>query len=372
MGKMRNINTKSIFLFLYVWLCIGFPMGLWVLLAGPSKWLSAYAKSSGMELAQENLYGKLIIVGYVIVSFLFAWLLHAWLKKTSRKVLVRITVSVLGALLLVSVLIFSFRPHWLISYSDSTSDLISQQTENIEFVFGPYPDEAILDSLKEQGFDGVISLLSEMVVPAEPALLKKELEYTKKIDLKVIHIPMLPWVSDNKNSLEKIHQLLAEGKGLYYVHCYLGRDRVNVFKSLVERHGVLTKADHVDAGRRLEEIPQMERGMYYRLEEGVYLTPFPTDEELFSYVLNGYFKTVISLLDSTSSDNVKWMDKERTTMRDYDMNYIHFQCSESFGETDFSELKALVEKQEKPLLMHRFRSDDATSQFIVGQYQNLR
>ena len=51
----NNYKIKSTLLFLYLWLCIGFPLGLWVLLAGPSKWMAEYARSTDMEVSKENI-----------------------------------------------------------------------------------------------------------------------------------------------------------------------------------------------------------------------------------------------------------------------------------------------------------------------------
>ena len=55
-------KIKSIVLFLCLWLCIGFPLGLWVLLAGPSKWLADYAHSKDMEMYTELLTDKILPV----------------------------------------------------------------------------------------------------------------------------------------------------------------------------------------------------------------------------------------------------------------------------------------------------------------------
>lgn len=366
---MKNQKLQSFIQFCLVWLCVGFPMGLWVLLAGPSKWLSEYALRTRMTLSDENLLGKLIILAYVVVSFVIALFLFRLIKRSKQKLLAWFVSVLLGLLLISSVLIFSFRPHWLIVYSGSSDGSLTRSgTDKLEFVFGPYPDEARLDSLKDRRFDGVISLLHEMVVPAEPTLLRKETDYGEKIGLEVKNIPMLPWISGNEKSLEEIKKLLDTGRGLYYVHCYLGRDRVNVFKSLVEKYGAETEIQKIGAIRRIEEMPQMERGKYYKLEENVCLTPFPTDEEFFSYVLNGYFRTVISMLDSSLVENSEWVRKEKEVMAAYGMNYIHWQPNFNFGEADLAVLKTIINEKEKPILIHGFRTDDPMSQFIIANY----
>lgn len=369
----KKLKIKSIIILLYIWLCVGFPMGLWVLLAGPSRWLSEYARSSGMEISQENLWGKLIIVGYIIVSFLLALFIHYIVKRSKLK-LIRIGLPViLSAVFLYSVYVFSYHPQRLIAYSryNSIKNVLLRQrlkTADLEFVFGPFPNDQMMKDIKRQGYDGVISLLHELVIPAEPALLKQEFETGEKTGLKVINMPMLPWVSENTETLEKIKQFIANEKGLYYVHCYLGRDRVNVFKSLVEKYNISTELENMEPVRLLEEITQMERGKYFKLEDDVYLTPYPTDEEFFSYVLNGYFKTVVSLLDSTLRENDSWILKEKEIMANYKINYINFPCFNTYDQKNLELLKNLISEQKKPILIHSFRTDDPVSEYIISHY----
>ena len=367
---MNKAKLQSVILFLYTWMCVAFPLGLWVLLAGPSKWLSEYARTSGMTLSHENLLGKLVILVYAGVSLLLAYFIFRILIKLINKQAFRGVIGFLGIIFLAAVLIFSLKPQWLISYSKSeASNLISGRTAGMEFVFGPFPDKAIMDSLKNQRFDGVISLLHEMVVPAEPALLKKETEYGEKIGLRVINIPMLPWISGNEDSVEKIKQLIAEGKGRYYVHCYLGRDRVNVFKSLIEKYGVETEVEKIGGVRKLEEIQQMERGKYYKLSPDIYLTPFPTDEEMFSYVLNGYFKTVVSLIDTTVAENQEWIGKEKKIMDEYKMKFIQYPVI-NLNEEEINGLLKVLDTQQKPILIHNFRTDDNVCEALIKAFQN--
>ncbi len=372
MNRRRKLSIKSVILFLYIWLCVGFPMGLWVLIAGPSRWLSEYAQNTAMEHSEENLWGKLIILGYIVVSFFLALLFFNIVKRTRIKFLKSAIPVILGLSFLCSVYIFSFHPQWLIAYSSSESSTQKasgiHQNGGMEFIFGSYPTEEMIDSLQEQGFDAIISLLHEMVVPAEPALLKKETEIGKKIGLRIINIPMLPWISGNEGALEEIKQLASSGKGRYYVHCYLGRDRVNVFKSLVEKYGAKTETEKTVSPRRLDEITQMERGKIFRLENDVYLTPYPTDEEFFAYILNGYFNTVISLLDSTVAENKSWIEQEKKIMANYKVDYFSFPCSNFSDEKTMEGLKLLISEKKKPIVIHAFKTDDPSTEYIVSHY----
>lgn len=371
---MKNNNKiQSIILFLYLWLCIGFPLGLWVLLAGPSKWLAEYARSTDMEMSKENILGKLIIVVYVIVAFLMALLLHWFIKRSKSKAVKWFIPGILTLILLTSVYIFSFNPQWLISYSggDPIKNIEKNQQKNknqLEFVYGAYPNEEMIKSLKEQGYDGIISLLHEMVIPAEPALMKEENELAKKYGIKLINMPMMPWISGNEKTLQEAKKFIETEKGIYYVHCYLGRDRINIFKSAAKKYGAKTSSDENVASRRMEDLATWTRGNYYKLEEGVYLTPYPTDDEFMMFVLNDYFKTVISLLDNNVADNKPWIAKEKKLFTDYPMNYIHYPLAPTFNQKDLDALKTLIQSKKKPILIHGFLTNDPISKFIVSHY----
>ena len=370
---MTKNKIKSIILFLYLWLCIGFPMGLWILLAGPSKWLSEYARSTDMEISKENVFGKLIIILYVIVAFLLALFIHRIVKRSTTKMIKWVLPGILTIILLTSVYIFSFHPQWLISYSGgiparNVELKQDKNSEELEFVFGAYPNEEMIKSLKEQGYTGIISLLHELVIPAEPALIKDEIEIANKYDIKVINMAMLPWISGNEKTLQYAKEFIENEKGLYYVHCYLGRDRVNIFKAAVKQYGVKTTSESTIINHRLEDEPTWERGDYFKLEEGVYLTPYPTDDEFMKYILNDYFKTVISLLDSSKVINQKWITKESEFFTDYPMKYVNYPLVNSFGQEDLIQLKTLISTKEKPILLHGFLTNDPISRFIINNY----
>lgn len=365
---MKNKN-KSILLFLYIWLCIGFPLGLWVLLAGPSKWLAEYSHSTNMDISKENILGKLIIVIYIIVAFLVALFLSRIIKQTKNKTVKWILPGILTLIMLSSVYVFSFNPQLLISYSKEISTKNQEDKyDHLEFVYGSYPNEEMIKSLKEQGYDGIISLLNEMVIPAEPALMKDENELTKKYGIKLINMPMMPWVSKNEKTLQYAKKFIENEKGLYYVHCYLGRDRINIFKSVAKKFGVKNSSEKNLTIRKIEDQASWTRGKYFKLEEGVYLTPYPTDDEFMMFVLNDYFKTVISLLDNNVAENQPWIEKEQKILNDYSMNYIHYPLAPTFNQKDLSALKKLINSKEKPILLHGFLTNDDISKFIISHY----
>jgi protein tyrosine phosphatase (PTP) superfamily phosphohydrolase (DUF442 family) len=365
-------KIKLTFVFLYLWLCIGFPMGLWVLLAGPSKWLAEYAHSTDMEISKENTLGKLIIIVYIIVSFLFTLILHRLIKQSKNNSVKWFVRGILTLIMLTSVYIFSYNPQWLISYSGGITTKTIKNKEDkydhLEFVYGPYPNEELIKSLKEQKYDGIISLLNEMVIPAEPALMKRENELAKKYGIKMVNMPMMPWISKNAKTMQDAKKFIKEEKGLYYVHCYLGRDRVNVFKSFAKKYGVKNSSESTTTIRKIEDQPSWTRGQYFKLEKDVYLTPYPTDDELTMFVLNDYFKTVISLLDNNVVENQPWIAKEEKLLSNYAMSYHHHPLAQSFNQKDLDSLKKLIDSSKKPIILHGFLTNDEISKFIVAHY----
>jgi len=235
---------------------------------------------------------------------------------------------------------------------------IGSHGQTIEFVMGAYPDLKELRRLKEAGYVGVVSLLDELVVPAEPNLIKQENENAQKIGISLIRIPMLPWVSGNNESIEKIHKLAKEGKGKYFVHCYLGRDRVNVFRKIIKDMGAKSVSLQKEILRHIDDLPRFERGKYFKINSQVYLTPFPTDEEFFGYIVNGQFASVISLLDPKNPDDTTWIAKEKNILLRYGVHYVNLPVSDAKNKNAIKILLDSLPQIKKPYVIHKYNSED--------------
>ena len=165
----------------------------------------------------------------------------------------------------------------------------------------------------------MISLLHPAVVPFETRLIAQGKEDAESVGLEYIHIPMLPWVSDNTDALARIEELATTQKGRYYVHCYLGADRVRIVKRVIEEvePGAMLdvsqspKMRGQGKSRRLEDKESFERGKIVRLTDGVFLTPYPTDDEFLSYIVPGINGHVVSILNPNNANDLPWIDKER-------------------------------------------------------------
>lgn len=363
-------------LFLYIFVSVFFPLGFYTLLVGPSKWVVEAALKNTWSEHKEEMLQKLVILILIIVSIILSGFL--WKIILSKKsVILRYGIfSFLTVIFLLSNYIYTFNPEAFIKFSSKSQITTSQSHINdsgkqIEFVLGAYPDLMELKRLKASGYTGIVSLLNEMVVPAEPNLIREEEENAKKVGIKLIQIPMLPWVSGNNKSIDKIHNLAKKGQGIYYVHCYLGRDRVNVFRKIVKDMGVNSKLLQAEFLRHIEDLPRFERGTYTKLGNGIYLTPFPTEEEFFGYIVNGQFATVVSLLDPTSAEDTVWISKEKYILSKYGVKYINLPIS---NDRDLKGLKILIDsfpKIKKPLVIHKYSSSDPLYKILIQKLSNI-
>jgi protein tyrosine phosphatase (PTP) superfamily phosphohydrolase (DUF442 family) len=353
---MEKIYKNPVLLFLAYFLFVGFPTGLFTLLMGPTKWVIQISQYYRFPDNVEDILQKVVIVLFVVISFFIAWWLHKKHAGFKSNFLRWGVFSFFALNFLFAVYMFSYHPEKLIALADSAeSEIIGQ---HVEFVFGPYPDEDKLKELKANGYTAVITLMSDLVVPAEPKLIKEEKVSTARVGITFIHIPMLPWISGNENAMKQIDSIATYGRGKYYVHCYLGRDRVNVFKHIVEDQGVRTKMElKASTTRRLEDIPKFERGSNFKLDSAIYLTPLPTEEEFFGYVCGGQFKTVVCLLDPSNLDDKKWIDKEMAMLEQYDLPMINIPLGSDASDEQIKDLLKQVLKLPRPILIHAFKSD---------------
>ena len=119
---------------------------------------------------------------------------------------------------------------------------------------------------------------------------------------------MLPWISQNQESLRGIEELTAADETKrYYVNCYLGKHRVDyVRQALSEATGEPAKVNQ-------EPLPKsFERGRVIAFDdEEVILGPYPTEEEWFNSVIRRGVKEVISTLDPDKPKDAARIEEER-------------------------------------------------------------
>lgn len=368
--KFKDSQLYKWLLLLYFFATVFFPLGFYTLLAGPSKWVVEAALRNSWTEYNEKLVQRFVILGLVIISLLLALLLRRFFLSAKPIFFRYLSLIGLSIVFLSSVYVFSFKPELFIKLSgkDATNAVqstISDTGNNIEFVLGAYPDLKELRRLKQAGYTGVVSLLNELVVPAEPNLIKQEDKNAKEIGIELIRIPMLPWVSGNNESIEEIHKLAKEGHGKYFVHCYLGRDRVNVFRKIVRDMGAKSTSLQSETVRHIEDLKSFERGSYFKLSNDIYLTPFPTDDEFFGYIVNGQIATVVSLLDPTIAEDTTWISRERNILTRYGVRYINLPISDEKDIRAITTLADTLAKIKRPIVIHKYSSTDPLYNLII-------
>jgi hypothetical protein len=166
---------------------------------------------------------------------------------------------------------------------------------------------------------------------------------------------MLPWISENEESLNRLKEIADTGKGKYYVHCYLGKDRISVARRLIQK--TLGRDIQVvnENARNIDTLKSFERGDIIKLDEGIYISPYPTDEEYFGFVLNGRIKKVVSLLSTNKESDVSWIEKERGLLKQHmvDFELIPMDLFPYDPAKVLSDVKKIKEMQ-RPLLVHAF------------------
>lgn len=335
------------------WLFMGFALGT-VLLLYPVRWWANLVRSSGWSHSVESGGVLVIILVLVVVSFALAFAAMKWFLRTGsiavRTVLVLVVISAAGV------------AYWKwMSPSTMKANMGKEQAAGAYFTFGPYPDAARLVALREQGYTGVISLLHPAVVPFEPQLLARETREAAVAGIPLIHLPMLPWVSENTESLARLRALAASKQGRYYVHCYLGVDRVNVARRIVEQtSGTTTGTEGPGQATRRTLDAQMkvglERGPIFLLEHGLYLTPYPTDAEFLSYILNGEVDNVVALLDPLDEEEKLRIDFERTLLQAHALPFHLVEIGDRYEGQRILEAVQMARKLPGTTVIHSFFS----------------
>jgi len=316
----KHVLGKSVryyVMFLYLAGIIGFVAAS-LLFWGPIRWAIEYVQEEGGSEKTESFVIKIFIVVILLLAGLISFFISRryWESEQRNKK----WMLYLPAVFFAGILFLWMNPQYTPGRSEKSEKI---SLARISFVFGPYPSKNQIDQLKKENFTGIISLLHPAVVPFEPKLIYDEDVAAKEAGIEVIHTPMLPWVSQNITSIETIKKLVATGKGKYYVHCYLGKDRVNVVRRIVESQNVSVDAGNVSTYRTLNEINKFAEGPLFYLGNTVYLLPHPSEEECLGYLLSGYVKQVVSLIDDASIENIELTKKDSALYSSYAMNFLH-------------------------------------------------
>jgi len=118
----------------------------------------------------------------------------------------------------------------------------NQQPLSPHITIGPYPHLDEMRQLKKEGFSGIISLLDNNL-PQERALNNAEERAAKLIGLDFWEVPLsyLPLRSSaNQNAVDDVARILTSHPDKkIYIHCYLGRHRVELTREILKDKGIL-------------------------------------------------------------------------------------------------------------------------------------
>lgn len=350
--------------FLYLWASSGFFLGT-LLLLGPVRWITNILRAKGSSENLEDLVVLLAIGILFVISVVAARLLNGpatagdW---NARR---------LGALILPGALAVAATGLWM--NPNLLVDRYMPSGPPQHFFIGPYPQEEDLERIKENGYTAVISLLHPAIVPFEPKLIRDERAAAEDAGIKLIEIPMLPWVSKNSEALEKIRKLSADTSARYYVHCYLGKDRVNVVRRALVRMNVKVSGAPAQAARSLDKIQVFERGAVEPLGDGVYITPYPSDEEYFGYVVAGGIKTVVSLMDPKDPEDVSWIEKEKKLATDHGLTLVLKPFSPSKSPAGAAgALVGEIVKLPRPIVIHAFTNPSPATVALREAFETIQ
>jgi len=354
-----KLTFKNIFSFLFIWLLVGFTIGFSTLM-GPV----SFIRSSNLDLSLEGMLVRLTILIFIFVSFTAAVILMNIVDTTNKKH-VKYGIPALWAIATISVLWLSLNPT-LFGVSQETSST-PEEISTVRFTFGEYPTLEKLLELKEEGYTSIISLLHPAVVPFEPRLIEEERLNVEYAGLEFVHIPMVPWVSENTQAALQLRELAKTGTGKYYVHCYLGKDRIRLARTVIENNIPLEEAQSTVEKKTIRLKTRFERGEIIELDENLFIVPYPTDDEFFYIV--GDAEYVISLFDSLDFGDSERINEEKNIMQTYEIPYENISVLRSpFDSYAVYEASKKAKKAPKPLFVHAFFSNSSVIDSFIQSY----
>ncbi|MBA3829125.1 MAG: hypothetical protein H0X33_09335 [Taibaiella sp.] len=352
---------KKLIVFAMLWICWGYALGTLILL-GPLRQLIDFVRTKSWTYEQERIVALSTIGVLIVISFLFALLFTRIFMSSFSFVVKTLIVAIPLACTAMSIFLF-LHP----AYIDRNTPITKV---NYQFTIGPYPDLEKMEQLKKEGYTAIISLLHPAIIPFEPKLISEETENAQSAGIQMINIPLLPWIAENEDAIERIRELVRTGKGKYYIHCYLGRDRANVVKRIILQE---SKAPiYVDKEIILPSINNLtdfERGPIYRLDlQYDYLTPMPTKEEYITYIVAANFQEIVALCDTSDDQISEQYKNEKKWLATYKIPYKQFFINERTSENTLKTIAHSIKGLSKPFLVHVYNTKDPITRSFMKAY----
>jgi hypothetical protein len=335
--------------FFYMWLLVGLVLGTAVLV-GPVRLLTEGMGRADWEQSSQDHVLIVVILLYLVLSLLLTrWIVGVMFRARNRNT--RWGIAALFTLLAAGTAWEWSNPAKLLAgIAGGGNGGTFNVAGGPQFIFGAYPDEPRLEELKKEGVTSIVSLQHPGVV-IEREGISAERDAAKKLHLAFIQAPMLPWVSNNDESLEKLRQIARTGSGIYYVHCGLGRDRVNVAKRIIEAEGrkIALGKDIKAATGFADRAERFGGGSLAHLDRGKWLIPYPNEHEMFGFVLGGQAGTVVSLLDPLDTTQAGWNRKMEPLLKQYAIPFVMRPLSAKDPAAKAMEIAREVEGMPEPV-----------------------
>ena len=304
-----------------MWILVALVLGTAVLI-GPVRLITEGMGGAGWEQSSQDHVLIVVILLYLVLSLLLTrWIVGIMFRARSRNTRWAIA-AVFTLLAAVTAWEWSNPAKMLAGIAGGGEAGMFNIAGGPRFIFGAYPDEPRLLELKRQGVTAVISLQHPGVLIEREGIMSEK-DAAKRLHLTMIQAPMLPWVSNNEGSLEKLRLIARTGKGVFYVHCGLGRDRVNVAKRVIEAEGIkVALSSDVKAATAFADRPDpFERGSLAHFDRAKWLIPYPNKHEMFGFVLGGQGGHVVSLLDPLDPEQGAWNREMEALMKEYSIPF---------------------------------------------------
>lgn len=357
-----KLSLVNICAFILIWPLIAIPIGINAS-AHIMDWLLQYSQGQQIDQSLANqtaafMVGLTVLTSLVIAIWLIRVLTHT--KKFYAK-LGLFSFIILSGL---SAIWLFLNPYYL---SKKNLDLVINQTH---IIFGSYPSLQLLEKLKENGYPNIISLLDPTHVPFEGYLLEKEELMAEQAGVRLIHIPIRPWIAqdEDKIAVEQLKATIAQADGNCYIHCYLGRDRTSLVRHALEQMIPANQANRSLSSPSpfLNSIRSVENGSIIRLDDQVYIYPQMNEEEL-TQIINANIQTVAILNFSTTD---KWAHREETGFQVYSIPYKRFIIlSYPYNANALLEIARQVQQLPKPLIIYAPKVDTYYIEAFIQAYR---
>lgn len=287
---------------------------------------------------------KYYVFGWVIFGFIISFIYYYYFVKKEKWI--SSIILCIASVVLCGVALFYFL--------NTNSGVVQASQGEVEtggrFMFGSYPEKEDLERIKAEGYDGIIALLSD-TLPIEKPLIDKLKSNGEEVGIEIYSMPMLPWVGDNAATLKKIEELVQKDDKRYYVHCYLGRHRVDVVKQLLSKYE--TKQIEV----LVLQSTSLQRGnLYYDSANEVLFGPFPVDEEWFTRIKRGEVQEVVSIIDVNKAENYRELEKKYAA--ELNMKYIEKPIPSDYTLNQLQEIVNYLQASKEKVYVHNFLVDE--------------